>query len=310
MDKQLFDDAIGEVPPSTVDVDAAIARGRRAARVHRVANPAVAAGVAVALLTGVVAYSMTRGDDGGVPVGTAPPTSSTAPPSSAPSTSQPSGPDPADTAPPSSPVPPVADPVPPPQCEEGDLEPAGEAAARLSQAAMKIVRDQRPEVRLVANAMGDYPVGTPRGPLEFYQTVGVEPGHPEVSICDTRARFEAWATARTPLGDGNIGFSISPAFFSTLSPACDEEGYYERIHCAEETGPHGEKILVEAFEFEGGTRQHQVQIIRADGTRLRIQSENVATMSKGSDGPTASAPPFTVEQLIAIGTDPALTLFP
>jgi hypothetical protein len=30
MDKQLFDDAIGEVPPSTVDVDAAIARGRRA----------------------------------------------------------------------------------------------------------------------------------------------------------------------------------------------------------------------------------------------------------------------------------------
>ena len=64
MHKQLFDDAIGEVPPSTVDVEAVITRGRRAARLRRVANPAVAAGVAVVLLTGAVAYTMTRGDDG------------------------------------------------------------------------------------------------------------------------------------------------------------------------------------------------------------------------------------------------------
>lgn len=52
MDKQLFDDAIGEVPPSTVDVDAAIARGRRAAWTRRVANPVVAAAAAVVLVAG------------------------------------------------------------------------------------------------------------------------------------------------------------------------------------------------------------------------------------------------------------------
>ena len=54
MDKQLFDDAIGASPPSTVDVDAVIARGRRADRLRRVANPAVAAGAGVlAVMLGV-----------------------------------------------------------------------------------------------------------------------------------------------------------------------------------------------------------------------------------------------------------------
>src|ERR1041385_170657 len=97
MDKQLFDDAIGEVPPSTVDVDAVIVRGRRAARLRRVTHPSVAAGVAVVLLTGVVSYSMTGGDDGGVTIGVAPP--STAPPSSTLSAAQPSASDPSGTVP-------------------------------------------------------------------------------------------------------------------------------------------------------------------------------------------------------------------
>ncbi|KOX19194.1 hypothetical protein ADK67_34145 [Saccharothrix sp. NRRL B-16348] len=292
MDKQLFDDAIGEVPPSTVDVDAVIVRGRRAARLRRVTHPTVAAGVAVVLLTGVVAYSMTPADDRDVTVGTAPP-------SSRPSTAHPSGPDPADT------VTSIPTPVLPPRCEEGDLDTVAEAAVRLTQAATNAVREQRPDVQLVANAT--FPAGTPRGPLEFYQTV--EPAYPDVSVCDVRATLHAWATARTPLGDGNIGFETSPAFFPTLNPPCKAKDTPDRIDCAELTGPHGEKILTEAFEYERGTRKHQVRIIRADGTSLRIHSENVATTG-GSDGPTTPAPPFTVEQLIAIGADPALTLFP
>src|ERR671933_229213 len=86
MDKQLFDDAIGEVPPSTIDVDAVITRGRRADRLRRVANPAVAAGVAVVLAVGAVAYTMNRGD-GGVGVGGSPtsPTSTTSAASPTPS---------------------------------------------------------------------------------------------------------------------------------------------------------------------------------------------------------------------------------
>ncbi|GAB2987066.1 hypothetical protein [Saccharothrix stipae] len=303
MDKQLFDDAIGEVPPSTVDVDAVIVRGRRAARLHRVTHPTVAAGVAVVLLTGVAAYSMTSGEDDGTTVATAPPTSATAPPSSTPprSRTQPSGHDQPGVVT----LPPIPDPVPPPRCEKGDLETVAEAAGRLTQAATKAVRERRPDVQLLANAT--FPAGTPRGPLEFYQTT--EPAAPHVSVCDFLSTLHAWATARTPLGDGNIGFETWPAFFPTLNPPCEEKDTPDRIHCEELTGPHGERILTETLEFARGTRKHQVQIIRADGTWLRIHSENDA-MTKGSGGPTAPTPPFTVEQLIAIGTDPALTLFP
>src|SRR5215471_3244459 len=93
MHKELFDDAIGEVPPSTVDVDAAIVRGRRAAVVRRVVNPVVAAGVVVVLLIGVVAYTMTRPgpDDIGTPGGPPSSTSQSDDPSSdAPSSDDPS----------------------------------------------------------------------------------------------------------------------------------------------------------------------------------------------------------------------------
>jgi len=74
MRKELFDDVIGEVPPSTVDVDAAITRGRRAARLSKLGSPVVVAGVSVALVTGGVALAMQPGQgirvgDGGNPLG-------------------------------------------------------------------------------------------------------------------------------------------------------------------------------------------------------------------------------------------------
>ncbi len=84
MDKQLFDDAIGEVPPSTVDVDAAIARGRRAAWTRRVLSPvtAVAAGV-VLVAGGAVALTLPSSGDS-VPAAQVQPTSTTQVESTAP----------------------------------------------------------------------------------------------------------------------------------------------------------------------------------------------------------------------------------
>ncbi len=69
MDKELFDDAIGEVPPSTVDVDAAIARGRRAVWTRRVMSPVTAVAAAVVLVTGGIAFTILPGDSA---TGTAP----------------------------------------------------------------------------------------------------------------------------------------------------------------------------------------------------------------------------------------------
>ena len=306
MDKRDFDDAIGEVPPSTVDVDAAIVRGRRAARIRRVANPAVAAGVAVVLLTGAVAYTMSDGDGGGTTVGTAPPaTTSQAASSSAPptSTAPPGGPD-------GQPVPPTMidagdDAVPPPQCEEDDLESATDAAARLRQVATDAVLGQRPDLQLMPNV--EYPQGTPRGPLEFYQIV--EPGQ-ELSICDPRGRFESTATTKAPDGYGNLLVLVSPDLFPDQQMSCELNGLPGVTFCAAETGPHGQEIVKQTVGFEGGTVMHRVEVVREDGTSLLVQAENVATSSKYGGAATATAPPLTLDQLVTIAIDPDLSIFP
>lgn len=314
MDKQLFDDAIGEVPPSTVDVAAAIARGRRAARFHRVANPAVAAGVAVVLLTGAVAYTMTRGGDGGTTVGTAPPatSSSTTTTSSAPPSSRTAPPPPTRTSEGATGVveiPVGGDPVPPPQCEKDDLETAAEAATRLTQATTEAVNAQRPGMTLLANPAGDYPVGTPHGPLEYHQ-VHQQGASGELSICDPKAVFEAVATTQTADGEGNILVVMGPAMFDSLGIRCDDSTYGERTYCEATTGPNGEEVVKQTLELEGGTTQHRVEVLRKDGTEILVEAENIATTSKSGGAPTATKPPLTHDQLAAIATAPALTLFP
>ena len=301
MDKQLFDDAIGEVPPSTVDVDAVIVRGRRAARIRRVANPAVAAGVAVVLLTGAVAYTMTRGDDGGPVVGTAPPsTTSSSPPSTSSSEVPPST-----TMPPGStfyeiPI------TPPPRCEEGDLETAKEAAARLRQVVTDAVLAQRPDLQLSPNH--EYPKGVQREPLEFYQTITTEKA--EVPLCDREGEFESTATTTAPDGDGNLLVLVGPDFHPDERISCERNGLPGVTFCEAPTGPDGEEIVKQTVGFEGGTVMHRVEVVREDGTAILVQAENVATSSKYGGPATATAPPLSLDQLVAVATDPDLTLFP
>lgn len=304
MDKQLFDDAIGEVPPSTVDVDAAIVRGRRAARLRRVANPAVAAGVAVVLLTGAVAYAMTRDTGGGTTVGTAPPTtttsraSSTAPPTSTP----PPGGRPGEVQPTT--IDDGRNEVPPPQCEEDDQETASEAAARLTSAAVEAVSAQRPDVQLVPNPSFQ----NPHGPLEFYQARQREPGK-EMPICDPAGQFEAMATTQAPDGAGNILFVVSPDWYPDEEMSCERVGL-PATDCEVATGPDGEKIVKQTGEFEGGTVMNRVEVVRPDGTSLLVQAENIATSSKFGTAATAAAPPLTLDQLVTIAIDPDLGMFP
>ncbi|GAB1512680.1 hypothetical protein [Actinophytocola sp. KF-1] len=306
MDKRVFDDAIGEVPPSTVDVDAAIARGRRAARLRRVANPAVAAGVAVVLLTGAVAYTMTRDGDGGATVGTAPPTTTT---SSAPPSSRTAPPPPTGTSGASTDlveIPAGGDEVPPPRCADDDLETAAEAADRLRQAATDAVLAQRPDLQLAPNV--EYPQGTPRGPLEFYQTVTA--GEGDVPICDREGEFESTATTTAPDGDGNLLMLVGADLHPDQEMSCALNGLPGQTFCAGETGPGGAEIVKQTVGFEGGVVMHRVEVVRPDGTVILVQAENVATSSKFSTPATATAPPLSLDQLVAIATDPDMTLFP
>ena len=286
MDKQLFDDAIGEVPPSTVDVDAVIARGRRAVRLRRVANPAVAAGVAVVLLSGAVAYTMMRDDGEGpiVGVGSAPTTSvTTATPSSS------------TVLPPDKEFPPL-----PPQCEEKNLETPEEAAGRLEQVAKETVLAQRPDLQLTSG--GRYPE---RKPFEFHQLEQFE----EPSVCHL---FEAMATTTAPDGDGNLQILVlpdeSPGVPLGTKMSCEQES--AGGFCAEETGPHGEEIVMTESTYGGDVVSHMVKVARADGTTVVLTAENVTAKPKPGIPATADAPPLTYDQLVAVGVDPRLTLFP
>ncbi|MFI9815247.1 hypothetical protein [Saccharothrix variisporea] len=301
MDKQLFDDAIGEVPPSTVDVDTVIVRGRRAVRLRRVANPAVAAGVAVVVLTGAVAHTL-AGDDGGTSIGGPPGTTSAVPPSSVPPSSttqqQPSG---SKVSTPS--VIELDTKVPPPQCG-GRLESAAQAAARLTLATTNAVKAQRSDLTLSQNR-----VGVPRGPLEYHQINPSDPGV-ELSICDTSASFEARATTTTAEGSGNIFVLVHPTWRNSLDPLCDYPGLGTRNSCEVVTGPRGEQIVKQTADMGDGIAMSQVVVHRKDGTQVLVQAESIDTSGKVGGGATASEPPLTLDQLVAIGVDPALTLFP
>jgi hypothetical protein len=289
MSKQLFDDAIGEVPPSTVDVDAAITRGRRAARVRHVVNPAVAAGVAVVLLTGAVAYTMTR-DDGsdGMTVGTQP----TPPPSTA--TTLPTN---------------TADEGPqlPQACKRTDLELAEKLNIRLTGVLAAAVQQQRPEMTLTPNPGTAAPQ---RGPLEFFQVHGSKVDA-DAPICANDTYSLAQATTHGPEGAGNILVAVQPSLQGSSSLTCAETpAGSEETFCEVVTQPNGDVIRKTTSSFEGGTSGTRIDMIRADGTSVIITADNIDTTIKSGDAPTASSPPLLLQQLVAIGTAPGMTLFP
>lgn len=269
MDKQLFDDAIGEVPPSTVDVDAVITRGRRADRVRRVVNPAAAAGVAVVLLTGAIAFTMMDGGGDGVQVGQTT-TSTTSP---MPTTSS-------------------AGPL-PEACSRTDLETAGEVAARLTPLVQAKVQALRPDIQITVGPGVGYSSGVEPEPLEFIQ-VRYQATADDVPICERGSSFTASASTEGPEGRGVIFVEVRPA--DRDDPGnCSKE----LVFCEKVTEPNGDRIL-KTTTAQDGANMTQVDIIRLDGTYVIV----------GSNSPISDAPPLDHQQLIEIGTDPGMTLFP
>jgi len=140
------------------------------------------------------------------------------------------------------------------------------------------------------------------GPLEFFQT---EAGRP---LCDKTSYFQAAASTQGPEGAGNILVAVQPALRGGAPTTCEVESD-ERPYCEEAVGPHGEQIVRETRVI-GSATEHWVGVVRPDGTSVSAYAENIGTSAKSGDAPTASAPPLTHDQLVAIATDPGLTLFP
>ena len=292
MDKQLFDQAIGEVPPSRGDVTAVITRQRRAVLVRRVANPylataagvvAVAVGAALAVLAGTTTSSFGAAGPRPGQTTTARPTTQVAP-------------SPCDGGTPTG----------PPAPESPEV-----AAARLTQRLTEAVQGQlAPGTQLQPNPAAKYPPGVQHGPLEVFHISSV--GHVSHGGCQGgEDYFMARANLVRAGKKGNIMVVISrPGGNASPQTSCSYGVSQEQTSCDVRSGPNGEVIVVSVLRLAGGPTVNRVEITRADGTGLIMHAENVPDDAKMGAPPQTPVPPLTHDQLVAIALSPGITLYP
>jgi hypothetical protein len=186
--------------------------------------------------------------------------------------------------------------MPPAACARPDLETSAQVVARLNTVVKAAVQEQRPDLQLSPD-----PSEGLHGPgaLEFNHYYLDEPDSTNKPICHKHAGFAAAATTDGPEGTGNISISVEAVSFNP-SGFCDE---YSGTYCEEVTGPNGEIIVkYQVQEDDGSTSNAKAAyVLRQDGTLLRLDAENASR--------TGTAP-LDYDQLVAIATDPGMTLFP
>lgn len=298
MSKKLFDDAIGEVPPSTVDVDAVIARGRRAARVRRAASPVLATVAAVAVLLGGVAVVVLQSDGGASGVApTKPPSTTRTPPTSE---SQCAG------------VTPTA----PPQPEESAV-----TEARLTAVLTDAVSSRLPGgATLTQNPLGKGPAGRQLGPLEFkhWYSEPKEWNDATGSGCHGgEDEYSAYASVQSPDGTGSVMVMVARAggwAGGAEDLKCDSpEVSVDETSCHVSTTPNGDQVKTTGLGRGAamkGSKSNQVFVLKPDQTVVFIESANMATSGKYPGPPDASKIPLGYEQLKQIALDPRVTMYP
>jgi hypothetical protein len=295
--KELFDDVIGEVPPSTVDVDAAVARARRVDRMRRLASPALATVAAVAVLLGAVAVVLLSGDRGGL--GSAGPTSTTrqAPTSPAPATSES----------PCAGMAPTAAPQP---------ETSAVAEHRLTSVLTDVVsRLLPPGATLEKNPISKTRAGKHLGPLEAYHWYSKATPVPN-GCTGGEDYYLAEATVRSAAGRGSVSVLIARSGGAGGGPEiirCDPNVVSpDQTSCKTETSPNGDRVLKTKLGAASskGSQTNRLDVLRTDDTFVVIESSNMATSGKYPGPPNATAIPLTQEQLKQIALDPRVTLYP
>ncbi len=309
MDRNMFDRAIGDPPPSTVDVDAIIARGRRAVLIHRVANPWTAAAATVAVVAVGAALLLpghAASPGAGVYVVPAGPSGSSA-----------QSPAPTTTSASTLPLPPgmrcvTEEPIGPPPTEEPNT-----AAGRLTGVLTAAVQQRLASGTQLTPNSDHFPKGVSVGPLEFYYEQDQAPTYcPRSGIIV----FGAAATTVNAGRKGNIYVSIhqrsnvndtrnicatsyGPGVISDMAGTCQRQP----------DGPNGEVVIFITNTSKrpgGGPTINEVDVTKADGTAVELSSENVGDSAKFDGRPETPQPPLSHEQLAAIALDPGMTLYP
>lgn len=293
MDKQLFDNAIGATPPSTVDVDAVIASQRRAARVRRVAGPGVVAVAAVVAVTFGATYALSGAGSTGDPAAPGGP-----PPSAA------SAQDRAEPA--------------EPTCGPPPTEPIEDAEARLTAVLTSAVEPLLPaDATLEPHPGARYSATSSdgHGPLEVYHVLPEDGddsnlGTPDCDLIEDM--FLHYATVVDPAGTGSIhGILMRLAPNSVATVCAGPEVDPNEVACDVSTGPNGERVVASTSVLQqGGTTSYRVDVAKRDGTAVILSADNSVLGGKASSPPERPEPPLTMAQLVGIALDPGLTLYP
>ncbi len=296
MSQNLFDAAIGEVPPSTVDVEAVIARGRRADRRRRLASPALATVAAVAVLLGAVALVAQSDDAGGyAPAG--PPSTTRATSPAAPTSEDPCA-GMFSTAPPQPEKPAVTE-------------------DRLTAVLTDVVSSRLgPGATLERNPIAKNRAGKHLGPLEFYHWFSTP--KPISGGCQGgEDYYMGEASVKSADGTGSVSVLVARSggwAGDASSIQCDEPGVaVDQSDCRTETTAGGDLVMLTGLgkgAAAKGSRTLRVDVVRPDQTYVLVEAANMATSGKYPGPPTASKIPFTHEQLKQIALDPRVTMYP
>ncbi|ANN20042.1 hypothetical protein SD37_33520 [Amycolatopsis orientalis] len=282
MTKERIDEIIGAAPPSTVDVDAIMARERKTAWLRP--NPWVVTAAGVAAVAVGAAFVLAPGSFGTV--------RAAAPPSSAPELPEPCK------------IPTLMGPVP--------TEKPADATTRLTGVLSAAVTARLAAGTTLAPNAVAYPVGEPgRGPLQVVHSarpVSNDGG----GVC-SGGEDEFLAGAATVLSGkkgsvqailGRMGGRLNlPADCADQAPVDMEQV------CRRSFGPKGEVIVAATLTVRGGPTIHRVDVSRADKIGVVLEAANTVD-AKRDRKPDSPVPPLTLEQLTEIALDPGMTLYP
>lgn len=319
--KAYFDDQIGLVPPPTIDVDQVIARQRRRMRLQRIGLSA-GGGLAALAAVAVVFAVVPAGDAGEESAAGNSASPANQEQSATPAPSTPRGTDPSR---------PWGIPTEEPK----------QAEARLANSLRELVAAQAPTAQITGIG-GQHPFQftherswiPDKRALASQSSGTAKLTSPEGAEPDSQAdSYTATANLTDQAGTSNAWINISSTkeartFKSVLSCPRPGKEFVESLAACESTkGPHGELImtwtLVSGYDGQvansrsaasiplDGSKHvvYQLFITRTDGAMVSFYLSNNA-----NDGKRVSidrnAPALTYDQMIKIGTDPKLTLYP
>jgi hypothetical protein len=277
--KAQLDEEMGTPPPSLIDVEALVSRGRRQVRLRRFVAAGGGAGLSVVALGAVVAVALNASGPAGAPAGFGAAPASSVSVSPTPPGGKPTGPTGSE----------------PPQSPPGSMRPVTEGQAAAEQRLTNVVKALVQQYAPGAVASKD---GSGREPLKV--RVG--------SAFNSAAKYDA--SANLTVGDGQGQFYIGIGDNQNIRTDCDG-GFNDGSGrtCTKGVGPAGESIvrIVEPTD-DKKNKAFLVYIVRTDNTGIFLTADDGNDF--GNRAGTRAEPVFTHDQLVAMGTDPRWTLYP